>query len=309
MIYRRISPVELRVAGRRLEGVAVPYGARDRVGGVVESVRPSAFHPVPPSIGLNLQHDGGMKIAVAALKDGEDALRASAEVPAGIAELVKRGALRGLSVEMRVLDDDRTGGTRLIRRAELVGLAICDVPALSGAGIELRKRASAGMSSAFKTGRQYLCECLGPDCGQVEYMPDAFTDVVAKIAAGKLDIIAHAGSLNPADVLASTAAGSLRLRKADDGGLDVEVSREAMQSPAGRIVTGSAAGAPIIRPIVDQDESEFEDVDGVRRYSRVAVKSLLVKFMSGVEDSGWEPAEITEGRAADDPIIKRGRRW
>ena len=42
-VERRIAPVELRAAGRRLEGYAATFGAEARIADFVETIAPGAF--------------------------------------------------------------------------------------------------------------------------------------------------------------------------------------------------------------------------------------------------------------------------
>ena len=126
-LERRIAaPLELRLLGRRLEGVAIRYNQRatDRP----ELFLPGAFAPVPLTVPLSLQHDPALQLGAAYLVDAAAELRMAAELPqgSGVVDLVQRRVLRGLSIEFRALQEDRVAGTRRILKAALEGLAVVD---------------------------------------------------------------------------------------------------------------------------------------------------------------------------------------
>lgn len=135
MIETRLA--EFRVEGRRLVGVAMPYGEispehRERF-------EPGAFGDVR-LVPVNLQHDRSVTVGEGELTDGPDALRVSLEVPAGYRDLVRRGALNGFSVEFRATDEVRVEGVRVVRAADLLGLALVDRGSYRGATAEVRAR-------------------------------------------------------------------------------------------------------------------------------------------------------------------------
>ena len=138
MIPERRSGGEVRIAGRTLSGVAMPYGtiAPD----FRERFEPGAFGEVR-GMDLNLQHDPAVVVVVgASLEDSPQALSVSATLPDGSAALalVRRGALRGFSIEFRATAERREAGVRVIERADLTGLALVDKPAYPGAAAEVR---------------------------------------------------------------------------------------------------------------------------------------------------------------------------
>ena len=118
-VIERAAPVEVRMAGRTLSGVVLRYGERsvDRA----ELFEAGAFAPIG-EVSLNLQHDRERVIASTSagdlrVIDTPEALRIEAELREGSAELslVRRRALRGLSVEFLVRSERRnrrgpTGG-------------------------------------------------------------------------------------------------------------------------------------------------------------------------------------------------------
>ena len=53
-------------------------------------------------------------------------------------QLVRRGALRGFSIEFNALEERQIGSIRVVSKAELVGLALVDEPAFPGSAAEVR---------------------------------------------------------------------------------------------------------------------------------------------------------------------------
>ena len=286
---------ELRAKGRTLLGVAVRYGRPERFAGVDEIVRAGAYAPVPESLPLNLQHDGGIEIARAILNDTSECLEVRAEVTKGIADLVTRGALSGLSVEFNSNKEYRNSGQRIIEKAELTGLAIVDRPAYSQARIELRRAVEtrvrgSRLRGSMRVGRRYMCDCCGSD---IQLSSESLESIVRQIEAS--DIKAHSGSLAPADLLASTGAGTLAITRKGDR-LDFELND--LDSPAGAdlIAASDVAGQPLIRPIIEDVEGTYEMVEGVRVYNeKIRLKSVLVKHVSDMDKyKGWQPAELLQ---------------
>ena len=139
-----------RADGGVVSGVVVPYGWPSEIGTFRETIAAGAFGSIG-EVRANVQHDRGRSLAVnregggLALADGADALRARLELPEhgegpAIRELVERGVLAGFSVEMAVKRDAWQGRNRTVEAAELVGLALVDVPAHAGAVAALEAR-------------------------------------------------------------------------------------------------------------------------------------------------------------------------
>ena len=87
---------------------------------------------------------------------------------------------------------------------------------------------------------------------------------------------------------------------------ELEISLTNPNTDAARKVMQSGAVAPIYaRPIIDDELSEFEDVDGVRKYSRPHLRAILIKPSDKAGEQGWKPARIegVETRA------RRRKRW
>ena len=145
---RRFAP--FTVEGRALTGRALVYG--DVSPDFRERFEPGAFgeFAVPA---LNLQHDPDIVLLEAGayqLTDGPRALEVRAELAEGAAalQLVKRGALRGFSIEFRAVAERREAGIRVIELAELTGLALVDTPSYPGATAEVRASVAHGAAHA-----------------------------------------------------------------------------------------------------------------------------------------------------------------
>ena len=141
----RSAPLEIRATGKTLTGEAVRYGQRatDRP----ERFEAGAFAPLGP-LALNLQHDPAIVLATTgdglAVTDTPRALEVRASLRPGAAlTLLRRGVLRGLSVEFRALAERTEGGVRVIERATLEALGLVDEPAYSGR-LEVRRGGFGG---------------------------------------------------------------------------------------------------------------------------------------------------------------------
>ena len=139
---------ELRASddGGAVEGTVIPYGQLARIADFSERFLPGSI--TFGDVIANRQHIRSKPLARTGggltLTDSATELRARIELPAtqdgkDVRELVKLGILRGLSAEFRTLKDAWEGTERTIHQAQLTGLAIVDVPAYLGAGIEARE--------------------------------------------------------------------------------------------------------------------------------------------------------------------------
>lgn len=141
------SAIELRVTpdGRGVSGTALRYGDTATIeGGVRERFEPGAFEGLPEAR-LNLQHSATDISGPVVWADGPYSLEFRADVvEEGVRNLIRRGAIRGASIEFRSLDEDRSGGMRVIRRAELTGLSLVDDPAYRDSRVEVRHRTADG---------------------------------------------------------------------------------------------------------------------------------------------------------------------
>ena len=132
--------LEFRVSGRTLSGTILRYG--DVSPGHRERFMPGALSPVP-DVPLNIQHDPGLVVLAAGsfvLTDTDRELQIRAELPANSAaiQLVRRGALRGFSLEFLARETRAENGIRVIEKAELTGVGLVDSPAYPASTAEVR---------------------------------------------------------------------------------------------------------------------------------------------------------------------------
>lgn len=123
-----------------LEGVAVPYGQRAKIGQFTEEFRAGGMTQV--EVIANLLHDHKQILAVSGrgltLTDGPEAMRARLELPdttsgRDAAVLVRSGVLRGFSVEFRATKETWNGTHRTVEEAMMYGLGLVARPAYQGA--------------------------------------------------------------------------------------------------------------------------------------------------------------------------------
>ena len=130
-LERRSAPLEVR--GRRISGLALPWGARARIPEHGEEVfTAGAFGDDLKPVALTLEH-GGAKIGEVQPANSERGLEVEGEYT---------GDLEGrdrFSIEFRARKDTRSQGLRIVHDALLVGLASVRNPAYAGAEIEARQ--------------------------------------------------------------------------------------------------------------------------------------------------------------------------
>ena len=296
----RSAPVEYRLEGRTLHGVAMRYGeqARDRP----EMFEAGAFAPIGP-VAMNLQHDRSGLREIASTDGGslriEDTpaeLRIEADLRRESAELslVRRRALRGLSVEFRTRAETRNpAGVRVIGRAELVGIGLVDSGSYRS-NIEVRAAmADAWLTGSIRFGKRMRCECQGP-CTDVQFEVGAFQDLV-----DRRDVLAVGGG-GFANVLGSTRRGTLLVDQTDKG-LQVGLTNSGTAT-ARRVVEAAAVADIFVRPLIDLEQSEYRDEGTTRIFSLAVTRALLVK--PTVNSEGHTAAKIKGV-----PEHRRRRRW
>ncbi len=312
MLERRYAELQ-QAGGRRLEGIAVRYGDTASLPwGVRERIEPGAFAPLGDIV-LNVQHDRGRPLARTGggglvLEDGADALTLAAELPEtreadDTLALVRNGVLRGLSVEFRALEERLDSGIRVIERARLAAVGVVDSPAYPQSEVEARRRRGprrTWVRGGIEYGIAVHCECLTGECSRVYFRPKALRQVEGR------EVLAIAGRASEA--VGSTRGGTLRLRDTPER-LEFEIDAAGRDTAAGRTIDDlRTAGVDIFaRPLLDDAASEFADADGVRTYTRAAVRAVLLKPIAGELErrQGWQPIRF-EGQ---EPTRRRARIW
>ena len=312
--FERRQAIEFRADGGAVSGIALRYGevASDRA----ESFQAGAFGQLP-DIRLNLQHTRQTVSGPVMWQDGPDALRFHAgELAEGARALVKRGALRGASIEFRATSETVQNGVRMIERAELAGLALVDMPSYPGSTVEARAKSGRRLRSSIPYDRAMACECIaqaGPGSGGTCVPMVKFAALVGQEMA---ELVRQASTGAGNDVLAvykdysrplgSARKGTLRAVDGPDG-LAVEVDLPAGEAGDMAVAAAETAGV-IVRPLIDYDSDQTRYTDTPE--GRVVHKAAVKAFLIGSTDSraGWDDAAIDyspdEARAS-----RRRRVW
>ena len=341
----RSAPLEVRAAGRTLTGEAVRYGqqATDRP----ERFEPGAFQPLG-DVHLNLQHDRAIPIADGdrlILTDTPQALEVRATLPDGAAlTLVRRGALRGLSVEFRALDEHRdSNGVRVIEKARLEAIGLVDSGSYAGR-LEVRRRGGlslggsagsfTGMSfgglslrASVPAGARLRCECGGDAlCKWATFIPEAIGEMMDRAFEGAIERVAaeiEAGVRPvPAGFVEGRAAGGDviaawgrydrplasvsrgTLRRSGRFGVEIDLPDD----DNGRAVLAAhESTGVIVRPHLDMDASEYTQDGDTLTYSRAVVRAFIVSATDARE--GWPAPELLPATPEPEPEPEeRGRR-
>ena len=122
-----------------IEGILIPYNTPSRIGGVFNEEFAAGSVRVMPGLLANRQHDRSRPLARLghglAITDTGVEVRAALTLPdtaeaRDVQALVKAGVLTGFSAEFRAIAEDWPAvDRRVIRDAELMGLAVVDNPA------------------------------------------------------------------------------------------------------------------------------------------------------------------------------------
>ena len=181
---------------------------------------------------MNLQHDPERRIATTAdgslrLHDGPDALRIEADLRAGSAELdlVRRGALRGLSIEFFAISERREDDVRVLTRAGLPAVALVDIGSHESSielrhaaltlDLELRARMGRSMRAYIPSGTgkgkgpRLRCECSGPSARWAEFVDKPLVEAFDRaFDTAEREVLATWA--NYSQPLASKTRGTLR---------------------------------------------------------------------------------------------------
>ena len=206
-------------AGRELSGTAITYGEVASLPWGRERFEAGAWESLA-DIRMDVQHVRARIIARTGgggleLSDGPEALRIRA-VPEQTREaedalrLVRRGVLRGLSIEFRATETRMERGIRIVERAELAAVSLVDSPAYPSSVPEVR-RGGLGLGGSFRYGALRV-RSNTERVRKVRVRRGAFSH---SLADRKREISLQVGN-DPGKLLASRRAGTLDLEDAED---------------------------------------------------------------------------------------------
>jgi hypothetical protein len=156
MAIERRAVLELRAAGRRLEGIAAPFGTETRIQDFVETIASGAFAATLADghdIVALVDHDGGKllgrtKTGSLRLAEARQGLTFEIDVPqtslgSDVLSLAERGDLGGMSFAFRVRPDGErwSGRRRELRAVDLLEVSVIHSwPAYSATEVHARCR-------------------------------------------------------------------------------------------------------------------------------------------------------------------------
>lgn len=323
MAGEHTAPLEVRVAGRTLTGEAIRYGepnARPAPGVAARSEMflPGSVELLEP-VTLNLQHDPQRRIASTGdgdlrVTDSPEALRIEADLREGSAELelVRRGALTGLSVEFYAIREGRSpAGLRALERAAVPAIGLVDRGSYATSvelrratetlNVELRARMGRSMSVGMPSGRRVACECSGPGCRFAEFMADEMTRAFDEaFERAERDLIATWA--NYSQPLASKSRGTLRRTGATDVEIDLPDDDYGRAALAAHESTGV-----VVRPYLDPVESQGRREGETMVYDKVSIRAFVVSSTDARE--GWPEPRIVATPDIDARAARRTPLW
>lgn len=308
---------------RTVSGVAMRYHAPALIGGVVEEFRPGSFADSLDDVRLDVQHDRRRILTRTGsgleLQDGSEALTFRASLPStresdDALELVRRGILRGASIEFIATAEQYEGRKRIVKSADLVAVSLVDDPAYKASTIEARRADKRGLSGTYKLGSTHTVKASGRKRktrlteALFDYHVPAFNPGLAKKvvpkAADEFDISINLGS-NLNSALATTGSKTLEVfRRGKE--LIAKVKRLPDTQAARDLIALIDGGIPLyLRPRYRTDgvpnathiepEPGNKDVD-----IEVIDNAILLGFDLGVRgrNNGYQPVKLTQSRSA-----------
>ena len=174
-------------------------------------------------------------------------------------------------------------GVRIISDAHLDGIGLVDMGSYQSR-VELRK---AWFRATIPTRSEMSCRCQGPECDRVMFLPNSFDlgegDTLAVGGGGFSNVL---GSLKRKTLIAEETRRGLQIGLTDDS-----------TTTAKRIISDNKVAPMFARPILDLENSEYSDADGLRTFTRANVRAVLIK-----------PTDTTEGHSAA-VVEPRRRVW
>ena len=290
--HRESRQLRYDQASRTVFGTVVPVGgvALVNIDGQTmrETINPGAMS-WDDSVTLNLQHLREHVVSQdVQLEETPTGLELRASLSGPDADIairgLERGSLRGLSSEFYDVDVQVDGDLREVRSAVLTGVALVDSAAYPGATVQLRR--GGRYRSRISSRRRLPCKCVGPSCKSVRYRPGSFKGAVD----GDDEVLLLVGQ-GFSSAIASKRRGSLLLSESTDG--DLVADFELPPTPAtDDLVERSLSTDIVMRPIVDDDNSDFTDIGDVREYASVKLRALLLRPTE--DPDGWHRLDGTE---------------
>ncbi len=320
MVERKVLTLrEIRAEGRRVRGTILNYNE-------VSPSHQEKFLPgsvtIADTFQLNLHHDRERVVAFApdgglSLEHDDKAMTMTADllpIPASDRALkeIRSEVSTGLSIEFNCERDRRENGLRVVERATAFAAAIVRSPSYEKSRIEARRKSY--LRAFIPPLTPLVCDCVGAGCKYAEFTAKAMNEIQREMqemfdrahesaveATRAADILLLAGS-GFSSAVASARRGSLKAHIDEHGNLQLEAFAEKDTPRA----VAEMMGAPLfVRPIVSEPDSEFQDVDGVRKYERANVRAFLLKAIAG--DSGRWPEARIDG--PDQRQERRRRIW
>ena len=283
---------DLRQEGRKLSGIAMPYGQISPT--FKEKFVPGSFRFAPDGVILNAMHDrrkplarypgGGLELV-----DTPEALSIRADLPEttdanDTLALVQRGILAGLSIEFDALEERTESGIRVVTKALLGGIGVVDRAAYSGTTVEARRRIGR-IRATVPYKKRLDCRCK-KDCDAVNFQPLSFADAINDADREILAIRSRY-----ADSIGSKKAGTLRFTETDDG---LQVTVDIPDTAAGTDLLKQADSVPLLaRPVWDEATSQHTVKDGVSTVTKADIRAILIGPTDA--DQGW-PKVLINGR-------------
>lgn len=290
---------EFRVAGRTLTGTAMAYGTESPEHR--ETFEPGAFSPVP-AVPLLLQHDRSLVVMPAgdfALADSPEALEVRALLPekSGVARLVARGALGGLSVGFQSIQETRVDGVRVIERARLLEVSVVDAASYPASTVDVRARGSRGgrlgtLRGRIPRGKRVDCRCAGGGCTKGLFKSGTFNRAIDPDDADEILAVVD----NYSGAIASKKRGGIRFWNNEDG--DLEFALDVPATDRGKALLDNMNAVPLVaRPYLDDLASTSTIAGDTATYSTAEMRALIVKATD--QSSGWD--ELVLGTLGEGP--------
>ena len=306
--YAALEMLNPYAPGRILTGVVMRYGSIGQgPNGMPEVFTPGAFGAISElDISLNFMHQREKPLARTGgggltLSDSGSMLSMTAMLPKttdadSALELVRTRVMRGLSVEFFPRQDRMENGTRIIAKAQLVGIGVVDTGAhhttleARRQQHEQRAKLSLTISGIIPYEEKLDCRCQTGSCTAVRLKPKSLAQAAEPDSTSLLVMGDYSKPI------ASVAKRSLQLTDTPQGLL---VSSSIPDSQAGRDLIALASSVPLlIRPIFRQEDSayEYEDNGETAVYEHMSLRGLTI----GATDqaAGWPEAVISEPKAA-----------